>query len=139
MNSYQLTNITRFIEILAVITFIVLLGSSLYMLYQFHLCDNNSCKAFTDAEQKGVTGSKEYTIDVLDNLAADGIWGPAFIGAAIAVPLSLWFIGIPITILTFAIMFFVVFITIYCILGFLIHHYINPIKEYAIDYIRNSC
>lgn len=139
MNCYQLTNITRFIEILAVITFVLLLGASLLCLYNFYLCDSQTCKAFEVAEENATPGSKAYTIALLNELFDDGIWFMPFIGSAIATPLTLWFLGVPITILTFAVMFFVVFATMYFILSFIIHHYVDPIRNYVINYIDASC
>jgi len=68
----------------------------------------------------------------------DGMWPLPYIGAAILTPLSLWFIGSPITILNFAILFFVSFATFYFILAFFGHHYVNFVVDYTTDYIRGT-
>lgn len=132
-------DITRVIEVLAVITFFILLAASLFMLTEFYICDNQKCKAFNDAGSVAEPGTKEYVVDLLDNTFADGLWPLPYIVAAILTPLSLWFMGIPITIKTFAILFFISFASMFFILGFLVHHYVNPITDYVESYVSASC
>jgi hypothetical protein len=127
------------IDIIAIIIFVVLLISSLVMLIQFYICDNHNCKAFNCASIKGKKGSKEYTIALLEELCADGIWPLPYIGGTIITTLALWFIESPITTRNFAILFFVSFAISYFIISFLIHHYIEIILDYTIEYIENDC
>lgn len=109
------------------------------MLINFYVCDSQNCKAFNCASQKGATGSKEYTLALLGELYNDGIWPLPYIGAAILTPLSLWFIGVPITVLTFAKVFLVSFIVIYFLFSFFGHHYIKFISLYVSNYIQSNC
>lgn len=132
-------DITPVINVLAVICFFILLVASVWMLVSFYVCDSHNCKAFNDAGSQAEPGTKEYVQEVLYQEFNDGIWPIPYIGAAILTPLSLWFLQIPITILTFAILFFVSFVTIYFMLGFFGHHYINPITKYVSDWIEDSC
>ena len=127
------------VEFFAIIAFIILLGAACFMLVNFYICDSFSCKAFDEAGNKAEKGTKAYAIALLTELYNDGIWPIPYIGAAILTPISLWFIGIPITVRNFAIMFFVSFVTIYFMITFFGHHYIRIISNYSIEYIRQNC
>ena len=129
---------TRFMEILTVIAFFVLLAASFYMLISFYICDSFNCKAFNTAKNKGQPGSKEYVVTLMNEMYNDGIWPVPYIGSAIATPLSLWFLGIPMTVRAFAVMFFVIFVVIYFMFVFFGHHYIRPISGYVSEYIRGD-
>lgn len=104
-----------------------------------YICDAQTCKAFQIAGEAGATGSQAYTLQLLNEFFNDGIWALPCIGAAILAPLSLWFMRVPITVLNFAILFFVSFAIMYFIIGFLIHHYARPIIEYLEGYVSTSC
>lgn len=130
--------IVQLIEIVVVFAFFVLLLSAIYLLVNIYICDGLNCKPFTQAENKGARGTKEYVEALMGEFFNDGMWPLPYIGAAILTPLSLWFIGFPITILNFAILFFVSFATFYFILSFFGHHYVNFIVDYATDYIRGT-
>ena len=127
------------IEVLTIIIFIALLIMSLVMIFNFYICDNNNCKAFTDAQKKGEPGTKQYVLALLSELYDDGIWPFPYIGATILTPLSLWFVGAPITVKNFAIMFLTSFIIIYFLFAFFGHHYVKYIAQYTADYIQNNC
>jgi hypothetical protein len=129
----------QIIEILAIITFIVLLGASIFMLLNFYVCDSQNCKAFKIAGNKAPEDTKEYVIALLGELGNDGIWPLPYIGAAILTPLSLWFIGIPITVVNFAILFFVSFVIMYFMFSFYNHHYIKFIARYTAEFIQSDC
>lgn len=127
------------IEIVAVIAFVVLLASAIYMLVSFYICDSHNCKAFNDAAKVGPPGSKEYVVAVLNGMFNDGIWPIPYIGASILTPLGLWFMNKKITIYDFAILFFVSFVVIYFMFSFFGHHYIKFITQYVIQYIEDDC
>jgi hypothetical protein len=127
------------IEVVAIIAFFVLLGAAIYMIVSFYVCDNQTCQAFIQSEKTATPGTKQYVLNLLDELYNDGIWPFPYIGAAILTPLSLWFLGKPITVKDFAIVFLVSFITIYFLFSFFGHHYIKFITNYVSDYIDNNC
>lgn len=127
------------IEFLAIITFIVLLGLSIFLLAMNYLCDSFNCKAFKEADGVAEPGTAEYTTILLREMFNDGIWPIPYIGAAILTPLSLWFMGIPISVINFAILFFVSFVVIYFMLSFFGHHYLRPITTYISDYVDDHC
>lgn len=130
------------IDILAIIVFVILLAASIYMLYNFYVCDRQQCKIFKQTDDKNYPSgrdNKEYVLDVLNELYSDGIWPLPYIGASILTPLSLWFIGIPITVKNFAIMFVVSFIVIYFLFSFFGHHYIRFVTNYVSHYIQTYC
>lgn len=127
------------IDVLAIITFVILLVASIWMLVNFYVCDGHSCKVFNDAGAVAEPGTQAYVIELLDGLFGDGIWPVPYIGAAILTPLSLWFMGVPITVRNYAILFFVSFATTYFIIGFFGHHYLKPIAEYVTEYVEDHC
>lgn len=127
------------IEFLAIITFIVLLGLALFLMSMHYLCDSFNCKAFKEANAVAKPGTSQYTTILLREMFNDGIWPIPYIGAAILTPLSLWFIGIPISVVNFAILFFVSFVVIYFMLSFFGHHYLRPITTYISDYVDEYC
>lgn len=127
------------IDVLAIITFVILLVAALWMLAEFYICDAQTCKAFKEADEKGDRGTKSYVLALLNETFNDGMWPLPYIGAAILTPLSLWFLGLPITVRNFAILFFVSFATTYFIMAFFGHHYIRPIVDYVSDYVAEEC
>jgi hypothetical protein len=127
------------IEPWAVIAFLILLAASIFMLINFYVCDSQNCKAFNEAAKVAPKGTKAYTIALLQEFFNDGIWPLPFIGGAIAAPLILWFVRIPITILNFITVFLVTFIVIYFMFAFFGHHYINFIAAYVISFIEANC
>lgn len=135
----QLTDGTKFFEILLIIAFLALLGASIYMIYTFYICDDQTCKPFDVAASKAPLGSREYVKSLLFELYNDGIWPMPYIGSAILTPLCLWLLGLPLNIKTFAILFFVSFVVIYFIFSFFGHHYIRPISTYVMSYVERSC
>ena len=127
------------IDILAIITFIILLFAALWMLAEFYICDRNNCKAFQEADRKAERGTLDYCYALLHEFFNDGIWPLPYIGSAILTPLSIWFLGIEMTVRNFAIIFFVSFATTFFILGFFLHHYVRPIQEYLDQCFNEFC
>lgn len=127
------------LEPLAILSFFVLLFSSIFLITQVYWCNDLNCKAFTDAEKEAHPETKEYTLVLLNNLYSDGIWALPYIGAAIAAPLSLWILGIPITVKNFAIVFLITFLVIYFLFAFFGHHYVKFITNYVANYIEDNC
>jgi len=125
-------------QVIAVITFFVLLGAALYMLNSFYICDSHNCKSFIDAGKKGATGTKEFNVALLRTLHNDGIWCLPYIGAAISTFFALWFLNAPITIINFAITFFVTFATFYFIISWMGHHYVKVIANYSANFIETN-
>ena len=121
------------------IFYIFLLGMAVYLLVVVYVCDSETCKPFTDAEEKGEKGSKEFTIDLLDNTVNDGMWPFAYVGATILTALTLWFWGINITARLYGIVFITSFLVIYALFVFFAHHYLWPIKTYVADFIDQQC
>lgn len=130
---------TRLTEIIIIITFFFLLGAAILMLIGFYICDSQTCKAFLTANDKATPESKQYILALLAEMYNDGIWPIPYIGATIATGLSLFFLGFPVNVVTFAIMFFVIFVTIYFMFTFFGHHYVKPITRYVSDYVDDNC
>lgn len=134
----QITDVLG-IEFLAIITFIVLLGLAIFLMSMHYICDGGNCKAFKEADAVAQPGTPEYTTILLREMFNDGIWPIPYIGAAILTPLSLWFMGIRISVINFAILFFVSFVVIYFMLSFFGHHYLRPITTYISEYVDDHC
>ena len=124
------------IEILAIVTFVLLLGTAIYLLVTVYVCDGEKCKPFIEASYKGEKGSKEYVLSLLNEFHNDGIWPFPYIGAAILTPLFLWFVNVPINVRNFAIVFVTSFLVIYFLFSFMEHHYAHYITGYVSDYVR---
>lgn len=127
------------IDIAAIVVFFILLAGAVFMLIGFYVCDSRKCKAFEQSKETALPGTKPYLIALLSEMYNDGIWPFPYIGAAIATPLCIWFLGVPLTVRTFAIMFFVTFVVIYFMFTFFGHHYIRPISAYVSEYIQDVC
>ncbi len=108
-------------------------------MYDFYVCDNNNCKAHYVASNSSSPDSKIYNLTILTELFNDGIWPIPYIGASILTPLALWFLGVEITVRSFAILFFVGFVVIYFMFSFFGHHYLRPLSGYVYSYIDTSC
>lgn len=128
-----------YLEPFCIVAFIVLLLASVWVTFQFYVCDSHNCKSFNEADNAGPRGSKEYVIALTAALYADGIWPLPYIGATILTLLALWLLWIPITVRNFAIIFIVSFLVIYFLFAFFGHHFIKFTSNYIIDYIENSC
>lgn len=108
------------------------------MLISFYVCDSQNCKAFNVAASKAEKGTEEYTTTLLKQVFNDGIWSVPYIAAAIAAPISLWFMSVPITVKNFAYVFLVAFAVFYFTLSFFGHHYVRVVTNYAVDWIETQ-
>lgn len=138
MDNIELVDLTNVIQAIFIVAFVLLLGMALALLFLNLICDNHTCKIYTDAKEAGPPGSKEYTESLLNDLFSDGIWPYPYIAATILTAISLWFLRIPITVLNFWVIFLISFITIYFIFVFFGHHYLRPITLSLTQYVENS-
>jgi len=129
----------KWVEALAVLTYLVLLAASLFMLVSFYICDNQNCKAFNDAAKQGEPGTKDYVLGLSTGTFGDGIWPIPYIGSTIGTIIELWFVQIPFTIRNFCLLFFINFIIIYFMFVFFGHHFVKPINNYIYTYIEDNC
>jgi len=121
----------NYIEIAAIIVFVILLIVAVVFLLNFYICDNGRCKAFYCAEERGgPKGSFDHLIALLGEMGNDGIWCFPFIGATIVTAMVFWFLEIEFTVRTFAIMWFVCFVVNYILFAFYNHHYLKPLAKY---------
>lgn len=127
------------IAIIGIILFAALLVFCLFLISKVYICDKETCDAFKNAKKKGEPGTKEYTIALLEEFCADGMWPLPYIAATVATPFALWFMGYPITAVNFAILFFTTFAIFYFTISFFIHHYMEFIMQSAIEFIKDDC
>lgn len=120
------------------IIFILLLVFAFFLICAIYVCDTYECKPFNVANTKEPPGTEGYILALLTEMFNDGIWAFPFVGAAIATPISLLLLGVPITIKNFTIMFLIIFIVTYFLFSFFGHHYIKPLSEYIAEYIKNN-
>jgi hypothetical protein len=122
-----------------IVVYFSLLFMGIALLYNFYICDNLTCGAFTNSEDLYPKGTKNYYAELLNNVYADGFWCFPYIGASILSFLSFWFLNIPNTLYNFGFLFFVSFCVIYFTFAFLGHHHVRIINEYVAHYIINNC
>lgn len=127
----------KVINIGIIIIYIILLAVAIWELVTQNLCDNQSCGVFIRAFEK--IGSKNQILYLLDKLGEDSVWPFAYISSSIVAFLLFAILPICLTFPYFVVTFLIVFITFYCIMSFLIHHYFIPIKKFIIEYIENNC
>ena len=127
------------LKIALIIIYFLLLIVAIFMIISFYICDNNTCKIFTDAEAEELPGTREHVIYLMNHVYRDGTWPLDYIGASIISAFTIWFIHDVISVKLFALVFIVSFITIYFVMAFFFHHYLRPIIEYNLDFIKNSC
>lgn len=125
----------KIINIILIMAYIILLMFSIFLLLDGYICDNQTCSIFTAAFKKPET--KYQILYILDKLCEDGIWPFAYISASILSALFFGVLPIELTIRYFTITFLLSFITFYCIMAFIIHHYVIPVKNHIKDYIKN--
>ena len=130
------TRETLWISALAIISVLVLLGASIFMILNFMICDHHTCKAFKDIDESIDPNSDEYANALLRNAAGDGIWGLAWIGATIVSLLIVWLIKETVSIRDYILTLLLVFITCYVLLNFMIHHWIKPINNYVLNHYQ---
>jgi len=126
------------ISIICIVVFFALLGTALYMLIDFYVCDAETCKAFRTADEEAEKGTQQYIVTLLKQVFNDGIWSVPYIAAAISTPIALWFMSVPITVKNFAYLFLVSFAVMYFALSFFGHHYVRIINTYVVDWIDDQ-
>jgi hypothetical protein len=122
------------VNTIVVIAFVVLLLFAIVLLMYLYICDEQKCMVFQWCSDKN---GQEKILFLLDKLCEDGMWPFAYISSAILAGLFFAILPIRFTIAYFAIVFLLSFLVFYAIMSFLVHHYVKPIKQYIIDYIRN--
>lgn len=127
-----------FLEYLVILTFLILLAASIYMLFSFYICDAHQCSIFKDASLEGSTDSEAYNLSLIDNLFCDGYWNIAYIACSILTALSLWLIEAPYTTRNFAIIFLISFLCVFGIIGFVVHHYVRPISIQLHNFVEDK-
>lgn len=125
------------INILIIIVYIFLLGLAIFMLINGGICDNHTCHSFVQACLKKT--KKEQIKHLLDNLCEESLWPYAYIASSIIMLLLIVILPLPYKICHFIIIFLISFISLYCIIGFLVYHYVRPIKKYILEYIDKHC
>jgi hypothetical protein len=136
MNSQ--TKFSILIQVIFIIVYLILLIMAFVLINNFYICDDQTCKAFTDAGKDAQPGTKEYVLNLLQNTFNDGVWMFAYIGASIIALLSLWFADTIINVKKFAILFLTSFLVIYALFAFFGHHYLSFITSYVYDYVENT-
>ena len=124
------------INIALIFAYIVLLIFSLCLLFNNYICDNKVCGPFIKSLTKSTP--KDQNISLLESLCSDGMWPFAFIASSILSGLFFATLPVMLTSKTFTISFLLGFLVIYSIMSFFIHHYVYPIKNHIIDYIRDD-
>lgn len=121
------------INILLIAAFVILLIFAIVLLFHLYICDSHDCVIFQWCSDKQ---GKDKILFLLDKLCEDGMWPFAYLSASILAGLFFAILPIRLTIQYFALVFLLTFLVFYAIMSFLVHHYVIPVKQYIIDYIR---
>ncbi|HSW76702.1 MAG TPA: hypothetical protein VLG50_06640 [Candidatus Saccharimonadales bacterium] len=129
-------NIRNMIYILIVIVYFIILSLSIYILVNGFICDDHTCHTFTNALSNN--NNKAIIIHLLDRLCEESMWPIAFIASSIIMFLLMAVLPLPLCMTYFIIVFLFSFIVFYCIIAFIIYHYVIPIKQYIKQYINKN-
>jgi hypothetical protein len=127
---YQLICIT------VAIIYILLLIFAIMVLINHFICDEHTCNIFTYALKN--VGNKSQVIFLLNHLCEDNIWPYAFITSSIISFLFFSILPIDFNLLYFIVTFFLSWLIFYALMSFLLHHYVIPIKDSIINFIKNN-
>ena len=117
------------LHIAVIIAYILLLFFAISLLLGIYLCDNYTCDPF---KRSFAQPTKEKQLNVLiDTIGNDGVWPYAYLASSILSALLFSIIPVSITIKHVTTLFLLIFLIIYSIMSFYIHHYIIPIKKYV--------
>ncbi len=121
----------QILHIILIIVFFLLLILAIKEILSDNICDDQHCGIFYGSLLE--EGSTNQTLYLLDRLCISPVWPFAYLAASLLSPLLVTTIPMEINIHYFATTFLIIFITFYCIMSFIIYHYITPFKNYIID------
>jgi ammonia channel protein AmtB len=113
------------VNVTVIFIYILLIIGAVSLLLQNYICDNHNCTIFNQCSDLPKSDKITY---LLDNLCQDGLF--AFIASSILAGLIFAVVSVEINLRHFIIIFVLSFLLFYCMIAFLLHHYIVPIKEY---------
>lgn len=125
----------KVIHILLILVYLFLLGLAITEISLDNVCENQQCRVFKRAFEK--SDIKNQIAFILDKLCEESVWPFAYIAASILTPLISSVMPLSINMMHFATTFLIIFITFYCIMSFMIYHYIMPLKKYIIEKIND--
>ena len=125
-----------FIYIGIIIIYFIILALAIYELITSYICDDHACLPFTRAFNK--PNRKAIIIHLLTKLCEESLWPFAYIASSIIMFLLMAILPLPLSITFFILIFLISFISFYCIIGFLVFHYVKPIKDYIIEFINDN-
>jgi hypothetical protein len=99
------------------------------------ICDEHTCTIFTLAFKQAE--NKSQILFLLNHLCEETIWPYAFISSSIISFLFFAILPIKLTLFYFLVTFFLSWLIFYALISFLVHHYVIPMKDTIIDYIKN--
>lgn len=120
----------KILHIIFILFFIILFILALHEIKADNLCDQQQCDILTCS--LSLSEPKDKTLYILDRFCEGTVWPFAYIAASILSPLLLTTIPSYINVRYFITTFLIIFITFYCIMSFIIYHYIMPLKTYII-------
>lgn len=115
--------------------YLLLLIWAIYILINSFICDEHTCTIFTSAFKQAE--NKSQILFLLNHLCEETIWPYAFIASSIISFLFFAILPIKLTLFYFLVTFFLSWLIFYALISFLVHHYVIPMKETIIDYIKN--
>jgi len=123
------------INLICIGIYILLLIWAIYTLMTSFICDEHTCTIFTSALKQAE--NKSQILFLLNHLCEETIWPYAFISSSIISFLFFAILPIKLTLFYFLVTFFLSWLIFYALISFLVHHYVIPMKDTIIDYIKN--
>jgi len=120
---------------IGIIIYLLLLIWAIYTLMTSFICDEHTCTIFTLAFKQAE--NKSQILFLLNHLCEETIWPYAFISSSIISFLFFAILPIKLTLFYFLVTFFLSWLIFYALISFLVHHYVIPMKDTIIDYIKN--
>ena len=117
-----------------ILVYLIILALAVYILVRGFICDDHQCHTFITALCHKT--EKEIVLHLLDRLCEDSLWPIAFIASSIIMFLVIAILPIPLWMPYFTIIFLVSFTVFYCLIAFVVYHYVVPIKHYIKQFIN---
>jgi hypothetical protein len=124
------------LDYVLIIVWIILLIVALSLFIKFFICDKQTCVPFMKFKQ--FDNEKDGMLYLLNGITHNSTWPIAYIGSSICTVLVLWIANSAFDIRKSFITFITIFLVIYFLLSFYLHHYIRPVGSFVADYISKQ-
>lgn len=112
---------------------------AVWMEQRFYVCDQYTCKVYTNAAGASAT-ERDRAANVVTEFSAHTMWYRAYLVAFLTTVISYWWImkRLP-PVREFIALFAIVFVIAYFSVSFYQHHFIKPLGHQVKEFIATSC